>query len=165
MKTGISTAGPPLSGTFQIKSLGLNTPDIIKYVINDNASNAVKAIKISPDLNQFLCAIHTLQLYIGDTFKDASVDPTAMKKVLQKGKHLANTVKKSGPPAQELRKACQEVGIPYTTLKNSSETRWNSSKTINDSHNKLEKALNHLVSTDTTGQWTDMVFVCEKFRI
>ena len=75
-----------------------------------------------------------------------------MKKVLQKGKHLANTVKKSGPPAQELRKACQEVGIPYTTLKNLSETRWNSSKTNIDSHIKLEKALNHLVSTDTTGQ-------------
>ena len=135
-----------------IKSLGLNTPGIIKYVINDNASNAVKAIKISLDLNQFLCAIHTLQLSIGDTFNDASVGPTAMKKILQNGKHLANTVKKFGPPAQELRKACQEVGIPYTTLKNPCETRWNSSKTNIDSHIKLEKALNHLVSTDTTGQ-------------
>ena len=111
-----------------IVSLGLDTPDIIKYVVNDNAANAVLAIKLSPNLKQILCAIHTLQLGIKETFKDTSVGPTAMKMVLQKGKHLANTVKRSGPLAQELKKACKEVGIPYTTLKNPNDTRWNSEK-------------------------------------
>ena len=47
---------------YMFEQLGLNTANILKYVVNDNASNAVKAIKLSPDLNQILCAIHTLQL-------------------------------------------------------------------------------------------------------
>ena len=103
-----------------ITSLGLDSPDIVKYVVNDNA---VCAIKLSPDLIQILCAIHTLQLSVGDTFKDASVGPTMMKNVLAKGKALAKLVKKSGPLMQELKKACADVDIAYTTLKNPNETR------------------------------------------
>ena len=150
-----------------IEELGLDddNTNIVKYVVNDNASNAVLAIKLSPGLIQILCAIHTLQLGIRDTFKEAAVGPTQMKNVLQKGKNLANTVKKSGPLAQELKKACMEVGIQYTTLKNPSETRWNSSKTNLDSPIKIEKALNHLVSTDSTGQWTDMVYTPAEWRL
>ena len=148
-----------------IESLGLSSSDVPKYVVNDNAANAVLAIKLSPDLIQILCAIHTLQLAIGDTFKDASVGPTAMKNVLQKGKLLANTVKKSGPLAQELKNACQEVGISYTTLKNPNDTRWNSAKTNIDSNIEIEKALAYLVSNDTTGQWTEMVFTPAEFRL
>ena len=148
-----------------IERLELDTTDIRKYVVNDNDAAAVLAIKLSPDLIQVRCAIHTLQLSVGDTFKEASVGPTEMKRVLTKGKCLANTVKKSGPLAQELKNACKEVGILYTTLKNPNETRWNSSKTNMDSIIKLEKALNHLVSTDTTGQWTDMVYSPSEWRL
>ena len=150
-----------------IEELGLDdiNTNILKYVVNDNAKNAVLAIKLSPGLIQILCAIHTLQLGIGDTFKEAAVGPTQMKKVLQKGKNLANTVKKSGPLAQELKEACKEVGIQYTTLKNPNDTRWNSSKTNLDSTIKIEKALNHLVSTDSTGQWTDMVYTPAEWRL
>ena len=133
--------------------------------MNDNASNAVLAIKLSPGLIQILCAIHTLQLGICDTFKEAAVGPTQMKNVLQKGKNVANTIKKSGPLTQELKKACKEVGIQYRTLKNPSETRWNSSKTNLDSTIKIDKALNHLVSTDSTGQWTDMVYTPAEWRL
>ena len=77
-----------------IRNLGLDSQDIIKYVVNDNAANAV--LSISPDLIQILCSIHTLQLSVGDTFNDASVGPTKMKSVLEKGKSLAKLVKKSG---------------------------------------------------------------------
>ena len=78
-----------------IKSLGLDSPNIIKYVVNDNAASAVLAIKLSPNLVQILCSIHTLQLSVGDTFKDASLCPTKMKNVLEMGKALAKIVKKS----------------------------------------------------------------------
>ena len=112
-----------------IASLGLDSPDIIKYVVNDNAANAVCAITLSPDLIQILCAIHTLQLGIGDTFKDASVGPTIMTNVLKKGKALANIVKKSGPLMQELKKAGAEVSISYTSLTNPNNTHWKSEVT------------------------------------
>ena len=135
-----------------IASLGLDSPDIIKYVVNDNAANAVCAIKLSPDLIQILCAIHTLQLGIGDTFKDASVGPTMMTNVLKKGKALANIVKKSGPLMQELKKACAEVSISYTSLKNPNDTRWNSEVTSLSSIIKVEKALTWLVNRDTSGK-------------
>ena len=150
-----------------IGQLGLDDIDtnILKYVVNDNAANAVLAIKLSPGLIQILCAIHTLQLGIGDTFKEASVGPTEMKKVLQKGKYLSNMMKKSGVLTHELKEACKVVRIPYTTLKNPNDTRWNSSKTNLDSIIKIEKALNHLVSTDRTGQWTEMVFSSAEWRL
>jgi hypothetical protein len=35
-----------------ISGLHLDTPDVEKYVVNDNAANAVLAIKLSPDLRQ-----------------------------------------------------------------------------------------------------------------
>jgi hypothetical protein len=35
-----------------ITGLGLDTPDVEKFVVNDNAANAVLAIKLSPNLNQ-----------------------------------------------------------------------------------------------------------------
>ena len=148
-----------------ITSLGLDSPDIVKYVVNDNAANAVCAIKLSPDLIQILCAIHTLQLSVGDTFKDASVGPTMMKNVLAKGKALAKLVKKSGPLMQELKKACADVDIAYTTLKNPNETRWHSEVTNLASILKVEKALTRLVNTDTTGQWSSIVFSPGEWRL
>ena len=145
-----------------ITSLGLDSPEIIKYVVNDNA---VCAIKLSPDLIQILCAIHTLQLSVGDTFKDASVGPTKMKNVLTKGKALAKLVNKSGPLMQELKAACAEVKISYTSLKNPNETRWHSEVTNLSSIIKLEKALMRLVNTDTTGQWSSIVFSPGEWRL
>jgi hypothetical protein len=35
-----------------ISGIGLAKPDVKKYVVNDNAANAVLAIKLAPDLNQ-----------------------------------------------------------------------------------------------------------------
>ena len=148
-----------------IESLDLTGANTAKYVVNDNAANAVLAIKLSPDLVQILCAIHTLQLSIGDTFKDASVGSTKMKTILQKGKALANTVKRSGPLGQELKKACAEVNISYTSLKNPNDTRWNTEVTNLSSIIQIEKALVWLVNNDTIGQWTGMVFTPAEWRL
>ena len=38
--------------------------DIIKYVVNDNAANAVLAIQLSPNLSQVLCAIHRVRTQV-----------------------------------------------------------------------------------------------------
>ena len=140
--------------------------DIVKYVVNDNDASAKLAIKLSPDLNQILCAIHTLQLGIGDAFKDVSIGSAAMTKVLQKGKTLANTVKRSGPLAQDLKGACVAIKIPYTSLKNPNDTRWNSEVKNLESIIKLKKALVWLVNNaDTTAQWSAMVFSPAEWRL
>lgn len=148
-----------------IEALDLTSSDINKYVVNDNDASAVLAIKLSPNLVQILCAIHTLQLSVGDTFKYASVGTTKMKTILQKGKTLANTVKRSGPLKQELKMACAEVKISYYSLKNPNDTRWNSQITNLSSIIKIEKALVWLVNNDTTGQWTGMVFTPAEWRL
>ena len=45
-----------------IEQLGPNTTNILKYVVNDNASNAVKAIKMSPITLQLRLEIHLKEL-------------------------------------------------------------------------------------------------------
>ena len=148
-----------------ISRLRLDTLKIDKYVVNDNASNAVCAIKLSPDLTQILCANHTLNLAVEDTFKDVSVGVTTMKDVLAKGKVLSNAVKRSGPLMQEFKNACKEVGIAYTTMKNPNDTRWNSEVTNLSSILKVEKALIWLVNQDETGQWSSKVFSPTEWRL
>ena len=66
---------------------------------------------------------------------------------------------------QELKKACSEVNISYTSLKNPNETRWNSGVTNLSSIIKLERALTWLVNTDTSGQWSSIVFSPGEWRL
>ena len=81
-----------------------------------------------------------------------------MKDILDKGKELSKAVKRSPPMLQCLRKACSELGLRYTTLKNPNETRWNSQESNLSSIIKLKAALQRLANGDTTGDWLDKVF-------
>ena len=137
-----------------IEDLGLHVPEIWKVAVNDNASNCVKAIRLSDDLFQYLCAIHTLQLAIGDTLKATSVAGVSMKSLLKKCETLANHVKRSGPATLSLKAACKEVKISYTILKNPNKTRWNSQHTNLKSVIKLKPALVKLSNEDTCGDWS-----------
>ena len=50
--------------------LGLDGPDIERYILLDNASNNVRAMALGTDMFQVVwCVIHTLQLSIKDSFK------------------------------------------------------------------------------------------------
>lgn len=148
-----------------IKALNLHTLDIPLIAVNDNASNCKKAIRISNYLQQFLCAIHTLQLGIEDTFKKFRVGGTKMMEVIKKAKELSTAVKQSHPRIQELKKACEKVGIRYTTLKNQNETRWNSKYTNLSSCCKVKKALVKLSSEDEEGFWASKVFVALEWKL
>ena len=53
-----------------IGQLAMDTVDIAKYAINDNAANMKLAISESQYLIQYFCDIHTLQLGINDTFQN-----------------------------------------------------------------------------------------------
>ena len=162
-----------------ICALGLNEANILKFVVNDNAANAVCAIKLSPDLNQVsfivlvwiifpfkvLCANHTLQLAINDTFEKTAVAGSEMTTVLKKTCTLANFVKRSGPATLSLKAACKEEGVPYTTLKNPNQTRWNSKYSNIASVLKLKIPLLKLANSDTAGVWTGKMLSPSEWKL
>jgi hypothetical protein len=93
-----------------------------------------------------------------DVFKTMAVGGTQMKNVLDKGKELSKAVKRSGPMLQGLKRACKDLGMRYTTLKNPNDTRWNSQEKNLSSIIKLKPALQLLANGDATGDWLDKVF-------
>jgi hypothetical protein len=149
-----------------IEQLGLMGSTILKVAVNDNASNAKKAISLSEFLIQYLCKIHTLQLAITDTYKKkTSMAGIYMKTVTQKTRALANFVKKSGPAQAALKKACKDVDIGYTTLKNPNDTRWNSTFTNIKSVVKLKPALLKLSNEDTTDDWSSRMLTAAEWKL
>ena len=81
-----------------IEQLAMDTVDIAKYAINDNAANMKLAISESQYLIQYFCDIHTLQLGINDTFKYVS----GMKTVLSRSKEIAKYTHHSPVAMNEL---------------------------------------------------------------
>ena len=88
-----------------------------------------------------------------------------MKEVIKKGKALATFVKKSNPATQAVKHSCSVVGIKYTTIKNSNETRWNSTQTNLKSIVKLKPALLRLANEDTTGCWSVKIFTPAEWKL
>ena len=82
-------------GTFEMPE------DIPIYAVNDIAANAKLAISLSSML-EYLCANHTLQLAIGDTFKDAK----GMQSAVNICKKLATYVHKSTSGNELLEAKC-----------------------------------------------------------
>ena len=114
---------------------------------------------------QVLCTIHTLQLSVNDTLKSVKAFGAEMETVLKKSKTLANYVRKSGPATQELKAACEELKITYTTLKNPQETRWNSQNTNLASLIKVKSALVKLANDDTSGDWATRGLTAAEWKL
>jgi hypothetical protein len=51
-----------------IEELGLGSGQWELFAVNDNAANAKLGVKLSRHLNQYLCAIHTLELAVKDAY-------------------------------------------------------------------------------------------------
>ena len=79
-----------------LESLDLTNPDLLKFCVNDNASNMQKAIRESIYLEQYLCDNHTLQLVIRDTFEAFM----GMKDLLKKTKDLSKITHQSSSIAR-----------------------------------------------------------------
>ena len=127
-----------------IDELGLSSPNITKYSVNDNASNQKKAIRESVYLTEYNCDLHTLQLQINDTFKDVD----GMKHVLSKSKLIAKFTNQSPQAMEQLKKECKKRKIAFKKPKNSQETRWNSAYTCMESILYLKPVLKDLMEVD-----------------
>ena len=128
-----------------IQELRLNYPELSKYVIHDNASNAKKAFKLHEYLEQLFCLNHTMELALGDSTK-ATVCDVVVSKCMKKAHTLAVKVRKSHKLTEELKKSCSDLQIKFTTLKPSVKTRWNSSYINISSVIRLKDALVKLFS-------------------
>ena len=75
-----------------LRALGLEDEKYDKNVVLDNAKNNKCAIRLSPSLKGYWCAIHTLQLAIKDTMK-STVQNVPVITVNKKCKELAKFVR------------------------------------------------------------------------
>ena len=115
--TGVNIS---LSLTDMITQLGLDGAEVDLTCVNDNASNMKLGIKLTPGLEQYLCDNHTLELAVGDTFKNVD----GMRNVLKKCRALAKFTHQSNVALEELKSEAAEEGVPFRKLKNPPDTRW-----------------------------------------
>ena len=132
-----------------ILELKLDSMDIVKYSVNDNASNQKKAIRESAYLIEYNCDLHTMQLLINDTFNEVE----GMKNVLKSCKAIAKFTKQSTQAMEQLKKECKKRKIAFRKPKNSQETRWNSAYTCMESILHLKVILKDLSEVDD--KWTE----------
>ena len=152
-----------------LNELNLSSPSIEKYSVNDNASNVIKAVKLSSQLKLERCSTHTINLAVYDALLgNKSVKNTAGKKisikgVIRKSKVITRKTKKSPAMTKKLKFAARETGIKFVTLKQSNKTRWNSTHTNMDSVKKMKVPLNFLKGSDR--EWSDLVFDSEEWDL
>ena len=105
-----------------IRELKLESSNIKKYSVNDNASNQRKAICESDFLKEYSCDVHTMNLLIVDTFDEYD----EMNPILDKCQSIAKVPKYSQGALEELKSECKTVGIPFYMPKKYPVIRWNS---------------------------------------
>ena len=132
-----------------ISDLGLDNNSAVLYAVNDNASNMRLGIKLSDNLVQYLCDIHTIALAVKDTFDDV----TGMETVLKKCKDLAKFTHQSTVAQGDLEKAAKSENIEFRKLKNPGETRWSSQHDTMESVLHLKEAIKKLC--DENDDWAD----------
>ena len=87
-----------------IRSMGFHYNQGLKmFSVNDNASNFRSAIKKSVYLEEINCFIHTVQLAVKDSFKQAN----GMNDALKKTRKIAKLVQKSMVARSNLKKAVE----------------------------------------------------------
>lgn len=92
------------------------------FVVSDNASNIVAAMKQLPDYKHSACFIHTLQLAINKAIKDT----TGLLDVITKGKRIAAYFHRSTLAKNKLKNAQASLKTSQHKLIQECPTRWNS---------------------------------------
>lgn len=133
-----------------LRALGLEDEKYDKNVVLDNAKNNKCAIRLSPSLKGYWCAIHTLQLAIKDTMK-STVQNVPVITVNKKCKELAKFVRGSEGRNNELKAACKMKNIKYRLPSKQMAVRWNTQEANISSVVRLRPALQYLVFNTNEG--------------
>ena len=135
-------------------------PGIAKYIVHDNASNAVAAFKNHAGMKQLFCLNHTINLMVGDAMKmkvtGALRDDTTVKDVLDKSQTLAKKIKKSPLIKAEVKQVCAEKGVQFISPKLWQATRWHSKLGNISSLMRIKPVLNHLFDESNEEVWGEL---------
>ena len=149
-----------------IKELGLDSDNITKYIVLDNAANNVKAMELTKMFEAIPCSIHTLQLAVCDSFK-ASIQLKKVSDVLKKNNKLVNFVRRSEARLNELKDACKAVNITFIIPVKPNDTRWNSEFSSLMSTIHLNRGYKYLAFNDNSKKkiWLEHVLNNDEMSI
>ena len=134
------------------------------YLLQDNASNNKKAMKLGSEFVPVWCAIHTLQSAITDSFK-SKVGNIEIKDLLEKCQKLAKYCRSSEFSNNELQEACKTTNITYIRPVLANATRWNSTEANLSSLLRLQPALSYLSYSDMSDTWSEKVPSNVEFKV
>ena len=148
-----------------IRALGLHrNPALKMFSVNDNASNYRCAIKQSMYLEEISCLIHTVQLSVKDSFRQA----TAVNDALTKTRKIAKLVHKSSVVKHALKRSAEQKKIKWIVPKSSCKTRWNTELENMNSILRLKSAISDLSMSEewdalipTIHQWSLIEDACK----
>ena len=150
-----------------MEEMGLDSPEIRRYLIMDNASNNKKAMRVSSEYVPLWCVIHTLQLCITDSLK-VKIGMISVTRVLVKCKEISKLVRRSEANRDDLRRACQATRPPtdFILPHKPGDTRWNSKNENLRSVLRLRSALQFLAYDDKTSEtWGLDVPTASEFKV
>ena len=128
------------------------------FVNNDNAANITLAVERMANTCPLKCCCHSMQLAIKDCFAEV----TGMSANLDLCKRIAEYCNQSVVASDELKKACEDLMVPFSKPQNPNSTRWFSQLLCMESIASLKVPLFSLMGRDdlkfgemipTTDQW------------
>ena len=142
-----------------IESLGLDSLELSRFSINDNAANMKCAIQQSQYLTEYNCDIHTLELCIKYSFRDTP----GMLDVLRASKQVAKFVNKSSKAQTQLKDTCKKYKIKFKKPVNPPNTRWSGYHKNLTSILYLKQPLMYLFSENS--DWDDYSLSSDDWKL
>ena len=147
-----------------LEKLGLDSNDIWKTITVDNAPSNKVAVRLSPGLEPYWCAVHTIQLSVGDVLK-LSVNLVDIQDILDKTLAIAKYVKSSEPRKQLLEAACNQTNVQFLMPTIPTEVRWNSKFDNMESVLRLRGPLQLMCAQDTDGTLPQIMLSASEFNV
>ena len=144
--------------------IGIDRPNIIKTCVTDNAGNNKVMFRMSEELQEYYCNIHTMQLAVCAVF-DLRIINIKVSDCMEKCHELATFVRRSELNKNELKQACREARMNFSMPKVPNETRWNSKEENVATTIKLKVPLQNLAQTDTDLRWAEKVPNAAEFQL
>ena len=140
-----------------MRVLTIEGPEIRKIVVCDNAANNKVMLRLSEgELEEYYCCQHTIQLCVNAMF-EIEVLGEKLDKLVDKCNDCAKFVRRSETNKNDLFCACRLKLISPIMPKKAFDVRWHSKEANIDSILKVKPALDHLVQTDETMSWAEVV--------
>ena len=147
-----------------LKAIGMDSDNISKTCVSDNASNNKVMFDLSNNLQSYYCCLHTMQLCVIGIF-EMEVLSLKVGDVMDKCKELAKYVRRSEKNRDALRDACTITETNFILIILPNDTRWHSKEANLSSVLKLSRALRHLAENDDSAEWTDKVPTLAEFKL